>query len=271
MERIKAAQLKVERAKKHIREFDGARAAFLGTNPYAVTPEYYIEKNLTVYFLDRWEPVPEDTVLLPYGDAVHILRSALDYLWWQLVEVCSGATPDPKQRPTFPIFKDLQSFEKYVSEPKREVEVVVKRIKDVLRRTQPYRGGNDTLWGLNQLDYIDKHRFLITAATGVSHFGIEVGGKTLERFFPGNVRLSHELPQRIACFHPSHSDLLGMKKGDPIFCLAGNFDANQDVQLTFDIALTEPEVFKRKPLLETLFAATKVVENLITDFTPFLL
>lgn len=270
-ERSKAAQLKVARAKKHIGEFDVARVAFLGTNPYAATPEYYAEKNVTIFFLDRWEEVP-DTIPLPLGDAVHNLRSALDYLWWQIVEVCNGRKPDPKERPAFPMFNDLEGFEKCLAKPSRKVETAaVQRTQDVLRRTQPYKGGNDTIWGLNELDYIDKHRFLITAAIGVSHIGVEVGGRTLERLFPNNVRLSSPLPQRTAWFHPRRSDLWGMKKGDPIFSIEGNFEANQDVQLTYDIALTEPEVFKGKPVLETLFTASKVIENLITDFEPFLL
>ncbi|MGB7864249.1 MAG: hypothetical protein WCF74_12720 [Candidatus Sulfotelmatobacter sp.] len=268
-DRIKAAQLKVERAKKHISDFDLARVEFLSANPYAATPEYYVEHDATVWYLDRWECVPK-RMLLPYGDAVHNLRSALDYLWWQLVEVC-GVKPDPKKRPTFPIFKDLESFEKYVAEPSREVEAVLKRVEDALRRTHPYKGGNDTLWGLNELDYIDKHRFLIVAAISVSHFGVEVGGRALENLFPGNVRLSHPLPQRTAWFHPRTSEWLGRAQGDPVFTMKGNFEANQNIQLTFDIALTEPEVFKGKPLLETIFAASKVVENLLTDFEPFLL
>jgi hypothetical protein len=269
--RTKEALLKVARAKKHIGEFDVARIAFLGTNPYAAVPEYDIKENLTVFFLDRWEEVP-DTILLPLGDAVHNLRSALEYLWRQLVEVCNGRTLDPKERPAFPVFEDLKRFDKYLAKPDRIVEAAtVKRTENVLRRIKPYKGGDDTIWGLNELDYIDKHRFLITAAIGVSHIGVEVGGRTLERLFPSNVRLSSPLPQRTAWFHPRRSHLWGTKKGDPIFSIEGNFEANQDVQLTFDIALTEPEVFKGKPVLETLFTAAKVVENLITDFEPFLL
>jgi hypothetical protein len=268
MDRIKAAQLKVDRAKKHIGEFDVERVKFLSTKPYAGTPEYYVEQDVTIWFLDRWRDIPEE-ISLPYGDAAHNLRSALDYLWWQLIEVC-GATPDPKKRPTFPILKDLQSFEEYVSKPKREVEAVVKRVEDALRRTQPYKGGNDTLWGLNELDYIDKHRFLTIATVGVSHFGIDTGGRVLERLFPGNIRLSHPLPQQTAWFHPRSSNLLATKQGDPVFAMKGNFEANQDVQFTFDIALTEPEVFKGKLLFETIFTASNVVEKLLTEFAPFL-
>ena len=269
MDRIKAAyQLKVERAKKHIGEFDLERVKFLSPNPYAATPEYYVEHDATVWYLDKWQDVPGE-ILLPYGDAVHNLRSALDYLWWQLIKVY-GATPDPKKRPTFPIFKDPESFEKYLSKPSREVEAVIKRVENALRGTRSYKGGNDTLWGLNELDYIDKHRFLIVATIGVEHIGVEVGGKALERLFPGHIQLSHPLPQRTAWFHPTTSDLLGAKQGDPILIMKGNFEANQDVQLSFDIALTEPEVFKGKPLLKTIISARESVEKILSEFAPFL-
>src|SRR5229473_7427690 len=251
-DRISDATAKIERAKKHIRELESARAAFLATNPYAATPEYYVEQNVTVYFLDGWEPVP-DSILLPCGDAVHNLRSSLDYLWWQRSEVCTGGKPDPKRKPTFPIFDDRESFEKSMSKPGRKVEAeaLIKRTKDVLLRSQPYKGGNDTIWGLNQLDYIDKHCFLITAAIAPKQLGIQTGGRSLERLFHGNVRFaSGELPQQIARFNILYIAFLGMAKGDPIFCLAGNFESSREVQLTFDVALAEPEVFKSKSLLE---------------------
>src|SRR5277367_1587512 len=76
--------VKLERAKKHIRDLDGVRTLFLGSNPYTLTPEFYAEKNSILYFLEKCAPIPTAIPLIA-GDAIHSLRTTLDYLACELV------------------------------------------------------------------------------------------------------------------------------------------------------------------------------------------
>ena len=72
---------KIERAKEHIRDSDRERAAFLGGDPYTLTPEFNRETSSTLYFLDECREIPFNIPLIA-GDAIHNLRTALDYLAW---------------------------------------------------------------------------------------------------------------------------------------------------------------------------------------------
>jgi hypothetical protein len=75
------ARATLDRARLHIADFDSSKTSFLEGKPYDIAPEYYAEKGITVYFLDRFTPV---SIALPIiiGDAVHNLRSALDIAAW---------------------------------------------------------------------------------------------------------------------------------------------------------------------------------------------
>jgi hypothetical protein len=159
-----------------------------------------------------------------------------------------------------------------MSKPGREIEGVPDHVKDLLRAAKPYKGGNDTLWGLHELNNRDKHRLLITAVSAVNKFGMEVGGRELQRMFPHSVRFQRgALRPQFVWWPRSDKRFLGAKKGDPVFSIQGNFEDNKNIKLAFDVALTEPQVVEGKPLLEFLSAATKVVNSLVSEFAPFLL
>jgi hypothetical protein len=99
-DRISDATAKIKRAEKHIRELDIERAAFLASDPYAAVPEYYVKQDATIYFLDKWEPI-QDNLSLIAGDAIHNLRSALDYLIFQVIAGPGKAS----DHSAFPILK----------------------------------------------------------------------------------------------------------------------------------------------------------------------
>jgi hypothetical protein len=60
--------------------------------------------------------------------------------------------------------------------------------------------------------------------------------------------------------------LLAFKHGDPIAAIAGDREANKDVELAFDIALGEPDVFKGRPILETLRQLADLVSGIMASF-----
>ena len=60
--------------------------------------------------------------------------------------------------------------------------------KQAIDAVKPYKGGNDSLWRLHQLNLADKHRFLITV--GSQLWSIDLGGygfrRMLEQLDPDN-------------------------------------------------------------------------------------
>ncbi|MCL5429106.1 MAG: hypothetical protein M1347_04795 [Chloroflexi bacterium] len=158
---------KIERAKQHIDELDKAIKAFvstdfcrIGVEEDAKTGEYVLNYKMT-------KPVPESIPLI-IGDAIHNVHSALDIMLCNIVRSYGGTAKYTK----FPFFNTkedliaaLQGSEIGIAWP-QITSLVVDTIKS-------YRGGNDFLYALHDLDIDDKHKFLlpvisITALTNVT-------------------------------------------------------------------------------------------------------
>ena len=89
--RIHLVRLKIERAKKHIRDADVA-CNFYATDPYVVVPKRDPKTREVSFYLAHVDDVPVGISAIA-GDAIHNLRSALDYLAYQLVAIAAGQTP----------------------------------------------------------------------------------------------------------------------------------------------------------------------------------
>lgn len=268
MARIDQVRSKIERAKKHVADFAREHTAFFDTNRHTVSPEYYVEQDMTICFLEECAPIPEELPLIA-GDAIHNLRSSLDYLIHQLI-LAAGNKPERKHQPGFPIFPSLKQYE---AQSGGKIKGIDPKAADVIRASNPYQGGNEILWALHDLNNIDKHQLLLTAVSAVSKVGIEIGGRRLEQMFPRHLRFYRgRLPDQFVWLPVAgRRDFLGAQKGDPVFSIKGNFEGDKNIQLAFNVAFMEPEIVKGKPVLEFLFTATKVVDSLVSQFVPFLL
>jgi hypothetical protein len=135
---------------------------------------------------------------------------------------------------------------------------------------QPYGGGNNDLWGLHQLDIADKHRLLPAPVIGVGQFGFRITAELIEREFKGFIKFSSPdaVEEKTVWFDsPSHArSLMAFKQGDPVAVIAGNRELHKDVELTFDIAFGEPEVFKGRPILETMVQLSDLVSGIVNSF-----
>lgn len=231
------ARLKIERAKKHVRDLDSERSAFLGTAPYVGVPKFNADEDCTVFTLENIPPFP-DIVSAILGDAAHNLRTALDYLACELVR---DAGVEPKGV-YFPI---AESAEKYRSESAGKTKGMPQAAKDIIDKMHPYRGGNDGLWGLHRLDIIDKHRLLPAVAMKVGSWQVNLSPQPTEYNF--------EFPAPL-------------EKGDIIGWIAGNREMDKRMSVTADIAFGEPEVLEGRPMIETLNQLTQLVEAIISHF-----
>ncbi len=159
-ERLASARLKIERAQKHISDVEAEVLTFVQTNPYRIKAKKYVHAGQVLkgeYVLYRVDPVPS-VISVMTGDALHNLRSALDHLAYQLFLI---GTPAGRswRHVYFPIY---ESVEEYRAKKGRRVKGMRKDAIESIDALKPYRGGNEVLWHLHELNNTDKHRLVLT-------------------------------------------------------------------------------------------------------------
>src|SRR5579863_5427772 len=93
------------------------------------------------------------------GDVLQKLRSALDHLAYQLFESGTGRAGNDGKHVYLPIF---DSASRCAAGLESKVRGMQRNAVDAIKALKPYRGGDDTLWRLQQLNNRDKHRLLVT-------------------------------------------------------------------------------------------------------------
>lgn len=244
--RVEIIEAKVKRADKHIIDLGHAVAAFLDSKPYKVgSKNHPALEDATTFFVEKAIAIPANIPIVA-GDAIHNLRSALDHLAWQLVEA-SGSTAGTWTG--FPIYdpSKFSTHKKEVAFFERKVQGMRPEIVDAIRRENPYKGGNHTLWAIHDLNIVDKHHLLL--ATGFAS----------PRF---RVRDTFDVP------------LMGwfpIKEGEDIVTITHKVSPDEKIEFAFEIILGEDGVFQGEPLLVAFQTMLDVVKNLVSNFSPFLL
>jgi hypothetical protein len=151
------SRLKIERANEHIREAE--KRIKLITAPDSQTSRVEIHAEAQVksvhYHLKRLGDLPE--LALVMGDAIHNLKTALDYAWFQTI---STLMPGGDVRSKFPIYPSVDQLVSALS----GVSAARPRLATlILGEIKPYDGGNFYLRPLHKLDIRDKHELLIPA------------------------------------------------------------------------------------------------------------
>lgn len=195
-DRLQGPRLKIERAKTHIGELEGLVSAFFATEPYEALEEMNPATGKNRAWV-RINAEPDPSWSLVIGDVLHNLRSALDLLYCQLL-TANGVTP--RGSDWFPIHDTQLLFDKG-SAPvikKRAGRRAFEIFRDSIK---PYRGGNNALWCLHQLDIIGKHRLLLVVAAANPALIVSIEDEA------GNELLSHAYPTTTSW---------PLKDGDPL-------------------------------------------------------
>jgi hypothetical protein len=152
---------KIDRARLHRDELDQAMRAWASSAKFELVGRLESDG---VYRL-RFGSVesPPALLALPRADMLGNLRSALDYLAWQLV-LASGAQPSPLDS-MFPV---VRKPEKWASAARQRLAGVDPQWIQVIESMQPYHHGGDPdhhlLGYLDLANNISKHRLLVPAA-----------------------------------------------------------------------------------------------------------
>jgi hypothetical protein len=257
-DRLVLIRVKVYRAKKHLSNLESEVIAFRDKQIYGSiadsdpTARKLREDDPRIAVIDFKDLAPNNPTSIGFslrtfrvlsfaavcmaGDVVQNLRSALDYLANQLVWVGSG--DPPSRRVEFPIAKDADTYER---EKARKVKGMCPKAVKAIDALKPYKGGNDALWRIHELNNIDKHRTLFT---------VDKDCVMLDEWLPPFGYL--------------------LKAGDPTF--SGIFDDEVEKNMEFDIdeALGEPQISEGYALLPTLHQLVDFVDDLVLSFKPFL-
>ena len=220
------------------------------------------------------KPVPIELPAVA-GDFVHNLRSALDYLAWQLVLLDDGR---PTTETTFPI-RAVRPSGRQPNPGLIKPEIRRKDILALLDGVQPYAGANGdrsrvdaestALYVLNDLDRIDKHRHLnVVSATAA-------GGRVVLTLPDGRII------EREGLFHfkvGSGWQRFPLKDGAPLMSFGfsetgdvSNAEVHVDCQIPVDVVLGESWALGRNvlPLTERLQSLLDCVrEDVVPLFSP---
>jgi hypothetical protein len=252
---------KAERAIKHIGDVEKVLLkAFPGgrRQPYAIRFEDDLNKQERSYYIVSVPDVPLEVTLI-VGDVLQNLRSSLDHLACHLIRKGNGTVTTQSG---FPIASDATKY--LPSFFDRKIAGMWQEAKDAIHAIKPYKGGNDTLWRIHELNKIDKHRLLLTAcSTHVGRSSTPSERLRMQKIFtdshPGlrapNLR-GHlmSIPIRIP-----------LKAGD-ILCTVPHSELEQNMKFLIDVAFNEPQIIECKPIIPALYDMSEVVLNITIGF-----
>jgi len=264
MSGVDLIKLKLERADKHIHELESELLAFKKANPYKIGTKDDPQTRQLIYYITKADDVPARVSLIA-GDALQNLRTALDYLAWQLVPASERSA-----QTSFPISDDAA---KYETEKVRKIKGMPQAAVDAIDATKPYKGGNDALWRLHRLNNIDKHRLLVTVGGSFSSFnvGAHVIGNLLKGGIAMHLGLKPGTVLPIPNLYLSPKDkMFPLKVGSELFTDMPGAEVNYQMDFRIEVAFGEPGICEGEPLLETLKNMLDLVGNVVTSFAPLL-
>ncbi len=154
-----SAKLTLSRAQHHINDLDRQIIAFVDEHPWSYVVER--DENTAQYAHKiRFERrLPSDLPSILF-DAVNNLRAVLD----QVAYASAIAAKAPSLKAVkFPFASDIDHWDNAVNGGCKDL---VPEIQALFRSCNAYKGGNDTLWALNDLCNTQKHFALVPFSTG---------------------------------------------------------------------------------------------------------
>lgn len=159
------SNLKLARARYHIAEFEKEIIDFLNREPFCAVIEYdHSPSKLCLTYRVR-ESVPKVFSAM-IGDVIHNLRASLDLLACELVRL----NGEDDKNVYFPFCDNEAGLDDMIKN--RNIDRAAPHAVDLLRSLKPYKGGNDALRAIHDLDIMDKHKALIPMGDCASFDGL---------------------------------------------------------------------------------------------------
>jgi hypothetical protein len=151
-----SSKLKIKRAKEHVQELRSQLIAFSATDYYTLAVDKDPTTGQSFLKFEITKSLPPD-ISIVMGDALHNLHSALDLA---ISDVLFGHTGKRYSHLKFPVYPTKEAFESGIAggKIKHAPKEIIALLKDVIK---PYKGENDALWALHDLNITDKHIALV--------------------------------------------------------------------------------------------------------------
>jgi hypothetical protein len=166
---LDGVKAKIERAVKHINQFDTEASRF-ERDAYTVRVEPDIDAGrLNLVTRDMGLGDPPVPLLLLAGEITYQLRSALDHIIYILAKQAR------ERKRGFPIFKEPNE---YKSQAPSMIKGVSARAEAIIEGAQPFQSNppdNYALWMLHELNNTDKHRVIPACSVYASKMDINFG------------------------------------------------------------------------------------------------
>jgi len=249
---ITGGGIKIERAKKHVENLETEFKAFWKLYPDCIAKDRHKKTgDLVVFVHFTGTPEPEWGAMV--GDALHNLRSGLNMLWGH---VTANAGSPRRGASDFRIFDTSKAFEAMV---KRKPKGRMADVMAILKTIKPYKGGNDALWMLHDLNNIDKHELVTVARSAV------LKGEVIVNAPPAIARTGRHI--RFGSTVATGAPFAG-QEGTVLYSIPAEFVGKVQVQTKPFQAITfsEPKVVEGKEIVSTLAHLTSVVEGVVETF-----
>ena len=263
-EPLLAAFAKVKRAETYIQELHTKIGAFYKANPYEILSEINAEGTEEVYYFRVGREFPED-LRVDIGSVLHLLRSPLDQAACAIA-LLSYPTPDGV---AFPFGATPEKFEQALRKQKK----LSTDARDLIRATQPYKGGNELLWALHALNKGDKHHPPLVPAFlkgGMKLFRLAAfkpEGMPEEAVAPGILIVGNRNGQHFVAqgYVPTPRPPRPSNEYEFLTAVPGTI-LQADVEPTFGVTFPNIKGFERKPVVAVLHQMRQLVEGILLTF-----
>jgi hypothetical protein len=160
---------KLNRAKEHFADVQIEIQNFLHINPYERVAEAHPEKaDHIVHKIKLTQSLPPAIANIT-ADMVQNLRNALDNAGYAIATAYGKIAP---LNTAFPFARSVTDMPKSIGRSKD----LPPEIQSLFFGFQPYLGGDDLLWALNEICVADKHKMVLPVGTGALRRSAAVKG-----------------------------------------------------------------------------------------------
>jgi hypothetical protein len=149
-----SARLRMERAREHLETLGSQISSFFSEKPYTHTVEADPNGTHEIHKIRVTKPFPFRWRILA-TEIIEHLRATLDHAVWATAYLSTG-NPNVEFA-TFPFSNSPANFENRMRGLCKDVP---SEIQALLRTFEPYKGGNDLLYMLNDMCNLSKHALI---------------------------------------------------------------------------------------------------------------
>lgn len=258
MTKVADYRLKLERARKHKLDIDSEIKAFIATNPYVTYRDgaYYKLR------IERCIPVEWSAII---GDCIHNIRASLDLLTVAIVKHC-----DPGRASYNHVhFIARETKKQFDDDLPRNIRGASAAAKNMIEDLKPYRGGEELLLQLHQLDILDKHNAIIPVGSAYHSLGHR---HDFNKVFPNFLPEGQRFPEFPFVFIQPADRLYPLKDGDTLLGIGDDVNAaHMDTAFRFDVVFGNNQILDGEPIAKTLSRMGQLVESIFDKFEATIL